>query len=259
MNQWMTLFKKELLEMWRNYKWLWVPIVFIILGMTDPLTSYFMPQILEAVGNLPEGAVFEMPTPSGREALLMSMGQLNMIGVLVIVLASMGLIASERKSGLAAMILVKPVSYVSYVTAKWAALVLLGVGSIFVGFLSGWYYSSLLFDPISFQLFFYSFLILAYWLIFILTITVFFNTVFLLPGVVAFTTLVTIILLSTVTNTFEQWMRWSPAYLTESIGSLLMEGGIQDNFWITALVTAVFIVILLSGAVAVLRNKQLAK
>ncbi|MEH7526490.1 hypothetical protein V7149_24970 [Bacillus sp. JJ1503] len=50
MNQWVTLFNKEMVELSRNFKWIWVPIVFILLAVKEPLTVYFMPQILDAVG-----------------------------------------------------------------------------------------------------------------------------------------------------------------------------------------------------------------
>ncbi|WP_054636111.1 ABC transporter permease [Thalassobacillus sp. C254] len=150
MNQWIQLWKKECLEMWRNFKWIWVPLVFIILGLTEPLSTYYMPVIMESVGGLPEGAVFEMPMPSPGEVLMMTTSQFNMLGILVIVLASMGLISSERRSGVAGLILVRPVPHASYVTAKWTGMIVLGWLSLFLGYLASWYYTNLLFGSLSF-------------------------------------------------------------------------------------------------------------
>ncbi|WP_216829696.1 ABC transporter permease [Alkalihalobacterium elongatum] len=259
MRQWWVLFTKELLEMWRNFKWVWLPIVFLLLGMTDPLTSYFMPQILDTVGGLPEGAVIEMPLPSGNEVLLMVTSQLNMLGVLIIVLAFMGTIAGERKSGVTGMVLVKPVPFGSYVTAKWVALLLIGVISLFVGYLAGWYYGSILFDPIPFTLFIQSYLLLAGWYIFILTLTIFFNSIFRIPGLVAFVTLATVIVLSIITNTFERWMTWSPAQLTGNVGSLLMEGRLLPDFGLTVIVTLILLAVLIYSSIRILRSKELAE
>ncbi len=50
MKQWLVLFQKEQVELWRNYKWIWVPVVFLLLGSSTPLSTYFMPQILEDFG-----------------------------------------------------------------------------------------------------------------------------------------------------------------------------------------------------------------
>ncbi|MDY0407538.1 hypothetical protein [Paracerasibacillus soli] len=58
--QWLILLQKEMVENWRNFKWIWVPLVFILLAIMDPISTYYLPQILEAVGGLPEGAVFEI-------------------------------------------------------------------------------------------------------------------------------------------------------------------------------------------------------
>ncbi|WP_368505384.1 ABC transporter permease [Alkalihalophilus sp. As8PL] len=259
MKQWLVLFQKELLEMARNYKLIWLPLVFILLSMIDPLTTYYMPQILEMSGGLPEGAVFEMPLPSAPEVLMMTVSQLNLLGVLIIVLASMGTIAAERKSGLAGMILVKPIPYSSYVTAKWAGLSVVGLVSVFLGYLAGWYYVTLLFEPISFATFLQSYLLFALWFVFIFTLTIFFNTVVKVPGLVAFATLATVIVLSVLTNTFEKWMMWSPAQLTGNVGSLLIEGRTLEDLWLTVMVTLILVVLLMISAVNILRNKELAE
>lgn len=258
MNQWITLFRKEILEMWRNFKWIWIPLVFIVLGMTDPLTTYYMPIILDTVGGLPEGAVIEMPVPSPNEVLLMSMNQLNMLGVLVIVLAFMGIIASERKSGLAAMILVKPVSFFNYVTAKWVSLLLIGGLSLFLGYLSGWYYTSILFGTVPFETIIKSNLILLLWYVFILTLTIFFSSIFKIGGITGFITLVSVIVLSIMTNILGDWMVWSPAQLTDSIGSLVMLGEIAEGFVFSLVSTLVIICVMVYAAIKILKNKELA-
>lgn len=259
MIQWVQLFRKECLEMWRNFKWIWVPLVFIVLGMTDPLTTFYMPLILESVGNLPEGAVIEMPVPSAGEVLMMSTGQFNMLGVLVVVFASMSLIASERRSGVAGLILVRPVPYASYVTSKWAALLLLGWISLFLGYLSSWYYINVLFDSIPFLVLFKSYVIYGLWFSFILTLVVFFNAVFKVPGLVAFVTLTCVILISILTNIFEQWLYLSPAMLIDFVGIMVTEERFGPHLLITLFVTIIAIISLLAASIFILRRKELAE
>ena len=64
MNLWFVLFKKECLEMVRNFKVIWVPLTFLFLAKLIPLTAYYMPKIIDALGGLPEGTVIEIPLPS---------------------------------------------------------------------------------------------------------------------------------------------------------------------------------------------------
>src|SRR5690606_38665844 len=106
MKQWLVLFRKELVEGVRNYKWIWIPLVFVLLGIMQPVMTYFLPQLLETAGGLPEGAVIELPTPTGSQVMAETMSNFNTIGLLVLVLAFMGTIASERSSGVAGMVLV---------------------------------------------------------------------------------------------------------------------------------------------------------
>lgn len=95
--QWTVILKKELTENWRNFKWLWVPIVFILISIMDLISTYYMPIIIESAGGLPEGTVIDIPMPSPSEAMLMSFSQLNMIGVLILTVMSMGTISGESK------------------------------------------------------------------------------------------------------------------------------------------------------------------
>jgi ABC-2 type transport system permease protein len=43
MSQFLVLFRKEMLELWRSYKWLWVPLVFLFLGIIQPAATYYLP------------------------------------------------------------------------------------------------------------------------------------------------------------------------------------------------------------------------
>lgn len=46
MNVMMTLLQKEWLEGWRSGKLIWLPIAMMIVGLTQPLTIYYMPEII---------------------------------------------------------------------------------------------------------------------------------------------------------------------------------------------------------------------
>lgn len=258
MRQWFILFNKELLEMTRNFKLVWVPIAFILLGVMDPISTYYLPQILESLGGLPEGTVFEMPTPSSPEILMMSIGQYNMLGVLIIVLLSMGLISGERKSGVAGIILVKPVAFSSYITAKWAGALILIWISYFLGLLASWYYIGILFDWITFGDFIQTFVIYGLWLSFVLTITIFFNSFFSSPGVVGFVSMAVILVVSLVSGSLSHLLEWSPSQLSSYVGEFLITTSFPDELLPTSLIALGSIVIMLVGAILVFKKKELA-
>lgn len=258
MRQFSVLFQKEMLEYWRNFKWVWMPMTFILLGIMDPISQHFLPQILNSVGDLPEGAVIKLPIPSAEEVLSMSLAQFDMLGILVLVLASMGVIAGERKSGVAAMILVKPVSYFSFVMSKWLSSLLLMWLSYFIGILASWYYIGLLFKFISFTDFLLSFLLYGLWLSLVITITIFYNSFLKTPGLVGFISLATIIIVNTLSGLFSEWLSWSPAQLKTYSSELLLQNGLPEGAFASIILTILLIVVLLFSSVLIFRKKELA-
>jgi ABC-2 type transport system permease protein len=258
MSQWLTLFQKEILEMWRNFKWIWVPITFILLGVKEPLTSYYLPQIIKSFGGLPEGAVIDIPPPTAGAVLASGLSQYSTIGVLIIVLGTMGVIAGERKSGVAAMILVKPVSYFSYVSSKWAGSLLLVWFSLFIGYLSTWYYTGQLFEWVSFEEFLQSFVLYGLWLTVVLTVTVFFSSALLAPGMAGFISLALTLVVSIVSGALSHLLEWSPSQLTSYASALLIVGELPDDTMPTSLLAILVIVILLWLSVFLFKKKELA-
>ncbi|MFT4416375.1 ABC transporter permease [Fredinandcohnia humi] len=258
MKQWMVLFKKEWLEMTRNYKILWIPLVFILLGIMQPVTSYYLPEIIEAAGNLPEGAVFEVPQPTPEEVLIQTLGQYSQIGVLILVLAFMGIVASEKNSGVSDIILVKPVSFVNYITAKWVSITVMTVGSFLIGILASWYYTGILIGDVAFGDFIQGALVYGTWLVFLITVTLLVSTILSSNGFVAFISLLVAIGLSAITSLLSKWMMWSPARLSTHAGQLLVTGSPDEHFALSMSITAVLIIALIGSAVVLFTKKERA-
>ncbi|MBU5468156.1 ABC transporter permease [Virgibacillus sp. MSJ-26] len=259
MTQWLTLFRKEMSEYWRNLKWIWVPLVIILLAIMDPITSYYLPQIIELSGDLPEGSTFDLPTPSPPEAIMMSLSQLSSLGALILILISMGSISGEQQTGITEMILVKPVSFANYVLAKWAALVLLIWVSLILGILASWYYTNILFGSLSFISFIQIVCFYGLWLTLVATISIFYNTLVKSPGFVAFLTISTLMVMSIITQLFGSHLKWSPNNLSNHINEMLIFNEVSISLIATALVTLCLIVILLIGSFSIFKTKELGK
>ncbi|SDZ49231.1 ABC-2 type transport system permease protein [Evansella caseinilytica] len=258
MRQWFILFKKECLESVRNFKWLWIPIVFILFGIMQPVTSYYLPQILESFGGLPEEALFDIPVPSGPQILAETLGQFSQIGYLVLVLAFMGVIAEEKNSGTQLMILVKPVSYGAYLTAKWAHMSLLAVTSFILGFSFAVYYTHVLIESVPAAHVIKGAVVYILGMLFVMTLILLFSTLFNSRAAVAFLTLGLTIVVSLLSSLMPNTMRWSPGMLSSHAYSIFGTGEGGEAMWLSIACTLLIISVMVGIAVYIFRNKETA-
>lgn len=255
--QWLTLFQKELQENWQNKKWIWVPLVLILVAVMDPLTYYYLPQIIDTVGGMPEGAIFEIPEKiHPAEAIMMSLGQLSMFGSLIIVLIAMGTISSEKRSGITEIILVKPIAYHQYVSSKWVSFLVLIIFSSFISMFTSWYYITILFGDMTFLLllkivFFYSL-----WFIFVLTVTFFYNTLINAPGLVAGMTILTLSIMSIFNKIFSHTITWFPNNLTTHIQEMVISDSISTDLIGTSAMLGLIIIGLFLATIYIFNKRE---
>ncbi|RPF50556.1 ABC transporter permease [Aquisalibacillus elongatus] len=253
--QWFVILKKEILENWRNFKWVWVPIVFIIFAVMDPLTTYYLPKIMDAVGGVPEGSIIDIPMPGAVEAMMMSFGELSLLGVLITVVIAMGVISGEMKSGVYELIMSKPVKYSNYITAKFASVVLLILLSLILALITGWYYVLILFGDIAFTALLTSIAFYGCYFLLIIGIVLMVNTWVQSPGVVAFLSIIFIIALNALTSIYGHIFTWSPALLSDYIQVYLASGELVSEIWYSALVALLFTYLCLQFAILTLKNR----
>jgi len=259
MTQWLVLYRKEMLELWRSMKWLWVPVVFVILGVMQPISSYYLPDILKSAGNLPEGAIIQIPTPSSLEVLAQTISQYGTMGVLILVLSSMGIVAGERQSGVAAMILVKPVPHASFITAKWAAASTLTLASFAAGFAAAWYYTVILFGEVPIAQTLQGFAAYALWLMFVITVTVTMSALFKGNGAIAFISIGSIALLTIISGLLTRYLSWSPSKLADYAGNLLLTGKAGESLPYAIGISLAAMAVLLVLAIAGFKRKELVE
>jgi ABC-2 type transport system permease protein len=254
MNQWMVLYRKEMLEMGRNYKWLWVPLVFILLGLMNPVTAYYTPQLLEANG-LSAEVIKSLPVPTGTEVMAKALGQYGTLGMLILVLSFMGTVAGERLHGSATLVLVKPVSRLTYITSKWAGMMTLTIVSFVLGYAATWYYTDILIGAVPFDRIWQSLLLYSVWLLFMTTVTLFFSCLLLSSGGIAFLSLLTAAALTLITGLLGRYMKWSPGRLSGEASHLLNSGQAGTGLWLPLVVTALLAALLIYGAAAYAQRK----
>ncbi len=229
MNNYLTLLQKEMKEALRNGKWIWLPIALIILGISQPISTYYMPQILESAGNLPEGAVIEIPVPTGEEVLASTLSQFGTIGTLLIVIAFMGAISNEQQNGTLTLVMVRPVSPLQYITSKWSSQIIITIISFLFSYGITWYYTNLLFNPVPWQRVIASFVIYSLWLLFILSVTLLTGTWLKAASGIAGLSIVILGGLSALSGLFTKYTQWSPSNIRAQATAVLLQGELAEH------------------------------
>ena len=246
MNQFGVLLKKEWRENIRNYKLFWIPAVFVLLGIIEPVTNYFLPQILDSVGNLPEGTVLEFPTPLPGQVIAAIMGQYQFVGLLIIALAYMGTIAGERRSGTATLLYARPLSFFAYFMSKWVMASIIALLSVWLGFLAGYYYTYLLFGSIGFMGFIQFVASYSLWILLVVSIVMVSSALMPNAGLAAAVSLGVIFISQIVDGLLGAYWPVSPLKLPAYAAAWLETAPDLGDFWWSAGVTILLIALLLA-------------
>jgi ABC-2 type transport system permease protein len=145
---WVSL-RKELVEQWRSYRLLIVGVVLLLFGLASPLLAKYTPEILRLA--LPEGEeILQLiPPPTVADAVSQYLKNITQFGLLLAVLMAMGSVAQEKDKGTAGLMLVKPIPRGVFLMAKFIALGLTFAAGIFLAGVAAYYYTLLLFEPLS--------------------------------------------------------------------------------------------------------------
>lgn len=255
MKQLWVMFTKEWMDAVRSYKIIWIPVAFMLLGAMQPLASYYMEALLETLGGLPEGTVFELPLPSPAEVLISIHSQFNQIGILILVLAFMGILTAERQQETHIMVLVKPVSIYSFVLAKLAYISVFSISAYAAGMAFGTYYTFILFGSVPFGYIAAGAMVYMVWLIFISVLLMLFSSITKSSGVAALLTIGSAMFLSVTASMFPEAFQLSPGTLTSHSNAIFMTGEPLEMFGGSMLITS-FSIALFSILSCILFQKQ---
>ncbi|WP_223068684.1 ABC transporter permease [Paenibacillus caui] len=256
MNSFGTLFVKELVEAWRDKKLVWLPVVMCILAILQPISLYYMPQIMNKAGNLPPGTEIKIPVPTGEEVLAGTLSQFGVLGIAIVVLSVMGSIAAERNSGVLSLIMVRRVSPLQYIGSKWAAQAVMLLASFAASYLLACYYTALLFNQVAWTRILASLGIYSLWILFAMTITLGAGTLLRKSGGIAGISLAFIAALSLCSSLFPRFMKWSPSNAQSQAAKLLTEGAGSASLPVMLVSAAVLIAVIFFAAVACFKRYE---
>ncbi|MGM9946135.1 MAG: ABC transporter permease [Lysinibacillus sp.] len=258
MSNFLTLFQKEFREAWRGFKFLWMPLLFIFLGISDPIMNYFMDDILAAVGNLPEGFSITLPELLPIDLLLASTSQFQSIGLIVLIATTAGTISRERQNGTATLLYVRPISFTALFMSKWAVASLLGIVSAVAGYIGSLYYTAILYGTVDAGAFVKMLATYCVWILFVTAITVMLSAMFktAVALVIAMVLLPIGLMLDSLIGNFWTVTPWKLA----TYGVQFINGSTSEHYTMTLLVTIVLMsVSIMVGIIFSKRNADTTK
>ncbi|WNS78239.1 ABC transporter permease subunit [Domibacillus sp. DTU_2020_1001157_1_SI_ALB_TIR_016] len=187
MNAFYVIWHKEWIQLIREAKIIWMPLAFMGLGTAQPVLLFFLPSILEAVGG-GQGITIDpaMTHQSGDEVLAGTLAsQFDQMGLIIIVVSTMGIIQADKVSGMLKFILTKPVTVGAYIGGKIAAGCSTAALSVAAGFAVSFIYTDYLFTDISFRTALPALLLYLLWVFFIVSFTAMVSTLFNGQAVIA--------------------------------------------------------------------------
>ena len=258
MSHFLTLFQKEFREAWRGFKFLWMPLLFIILGIMDPITNYYMEDILAAVGNLPEGFSMTWPELLPIDLLLASTGQFQLIGLIALIATTAGMVSRERQNGTATLLYVRPISFTAYFMSKWVVARLIGMVSAVAGYIGSLYYTAILYGTVDAGAFVKMLATYCVWILLVTAITVMLSAMFktAIALVIAIVLLPIGLMLDSVIGSFWTVTPWKLA----TYGVQFISGSTSEHYAMTLSITiALTVLAVITGIVFSKKNAATTK
>ncbi|HDR7798541.1 ABC transporter permease subunit [Bacillus tropicus] len=259
MNNSIVLIKKEYVQMLRDFKIIWLPIVFIFLGATQPIVTHYLPSILEALGG-GSGIVIDpsMAVQKGGEVLASTLGaQFDQLGLMILVISMMGTIQTDKANGMLAFILTRPVTVTSYVGGKIVANYLMVACSVTIGYVTSYLYVNFLFSAVPFAHLITGLLLYLIWILFIVSFTTMISAIFHSQGMIALIAIVFLLACRVMVGLNPIMDLLNPASMSKYAMETLVTGGVHSNAIITAgVLTIVWILLTLFVTYYWIANKK---
>ncbi|AXK16712.1 MULTISPECIES: ABC transporter permease [Bacillus] len=247
MNNLLVLIKKECVQMLRDFKILWLPIVFIFLGATQPVVTHYLPSILEALGG-GQGITIDpsMATQKGGAVLASTLGsQFDQLGLMILVISMMGTIQTDKANGMLAFILTRPVTVTSYLGGKIVSNYLMVACSVTIGYVTSYLYVNYLFTAVPFSHMITGLLFYLIWILFIVSFTTMISAIFHSQGIIALISIVFLLACRIIVGLNPIMDQLNPASMSKHAMETLVTGLVNSNVIDSVLLTIVWILLTL--------------
>ncbi len=126
--------RKEFSEIFRTWR-IWVlPVILVFIGLSSPILAKVTPELVSSLMPADQtGIVIQIPDPVTRDAYLQFSKNAMQMATIAVIIAAAGMIAAEKRSGTAILVLTKPVSRTAMVIAKVVSSWTLLLGATLAG------------------------------------------------------------------------------------------------------------------------------
>jgi ABC-2 type transport system permease protein len=114
-------FGKELQEIARTWRLFVLPGIMLFFAVSGPILAKMTPELLASLTTSQPGVVIKLPEPTYVDAYVQWAKNLSQLVVFALLIVSGGIVAAERATGTAVLVLTKPVSRAGFVVAKFLA------------------------------------------------------------------------------------------------------------------------------------------
>ncbi|MFP3668890.1 hypothetical protein SB717_27515 [Priestia sp. SIMBA_032] len=242
-----VLIKKEYVQMLRDFKVIWLPIVFIFLGATQPILTHYLPAILKALGGS-QGITIDpsMTAQKGGQVLASTLGsQFDQLGLMVLAISMMGIIQTDKANGMLAFILTRPVTVPSYIGGKMVSNYLMAAFSVTIGYFTSYLYVNYLFTAVPFSQMITGLIFYLVWILFIVSFTTMTSAIFHSQGIIALISIVFLIGCRIIVGLNPIVDQLNPASMSKHAMETLITGLVNSNAVGNLLLTCVWILLTL--------------
>lgn len=251
----MAFLKKEFLSILKTYRIWVVPIIFLFFGLMSPPVAKLAPEIVKSA--MPEGMSLKIPPPTILDSFGQYFKNLAQLGILAIILLSMGLVSEEKSRGTLQLVITKPVSRTVVVISKFVAQNILIVGSMIVSAMICYLYSAAIFKDGKLLEFAQANLLFITYYILIITITIFFSTILSSQIAAGGLSIITLAVLSILPSLHKFFENYSPVALTRIANKIMLDQAkISQAGWPIAL-SLMLVLLLLFTSIFVFNRQEL--
>lgn len=246
MTSFYILTKKEYVQMFREFKLIWLPLVFMFLGATQPVVTYYLPSILAALGGN-QGITIDpaMTQQDGAQVMAATLGsQFDQLGIMVIVIALMGIIQSDKANGMLDFILTRPVTVGSYIGGKLFSNFLFVAFSVTFGYFVSFVYAHFLFSHMPLLDMIFAIIFYLLWVLFIIAFTTMVSTIFNGQGVIALISIVSLLVLKILSGLHPIMDLLNPAGMSQQAMLVLITGSVDSYLYGNMLITFIWIALM---------------
>jgi ABC-2 type transport system permease protein len=237
------LTRKEYVQMFRDFKLIWLPLVFMFLGATQPVVTYYLPSILGALGGN-QGITIDpsMIQQDGAQVIAATLGsQFDQLGIMIIVISMMGIIQSDKANGMLDFILTRPVKVGSYIGGKLFSNFSFVAISVTIGYFVSYLYVNFLFSNVPYLDMILAIIFYLLWVLFMISFTAMISTIFNGQGVIALISIVCLLIFKLFCGLHPILDLLNPAGMSQHAMMVLITGSVDSYLFGNMIITFIWI------------------